>query len=70
MLLPIISVFMTTLVTSGTLTLNAGRRRKRDVDFLVSEIRHLIGEDAYLKLEDLYQTVQKSIDKLSIKKTN
>lgn len=63
LLLPIISVFMTTLVTSGTLTLNAGRRRKRDVDFLVGELRHLIGEDAYSKLEDLYAKVQRSIDK-------
>lgn len=70
LLLPIISVFMTTLVTSGTLTLNAGRRRKRDVDFLVGELRHLIGEEAYAKLEDLYLTVQKSIDKFGTKKTN
>lgn len=69
LLLPIISVFMTTLVTSGTLTLNAGRRRKRDVDFLVGEFKHLIGEDAYTKLEDLYLKVQKSLDEFGTKKT-
>ena len=38
------------------------RRRKRDVDFLVSELRHLLGDEAYVKLEDLYLKVQRSID--------
>ena len=41
------------------------------MDFLVGELRHLLGDEAYTKLEDLYLKVQRSIDDIgsTIKKS-